>query len=113
MRFFGLLILIILALVGKKATVEIALCPEHQAARKKLITTAWIIIGIGVLLMLSVIVMQNEIPAVIGIFVFLFGGFFGAIASRCVTAAKITKENVWIKGAKEQFLSTLPDWPGI
>ena len=30
-----------------------------------------------------------------------------------VVATKITKENVWIKGAKKEFLDTLPEWPGI
>ena len=114
-RLFYLIILIILAIVCKKVTVHISLCQKHVAERKRAIVVAWGILGLGLLSLVGSAVFQNAIAIfiIIGLVFFLAAIIYGAVKGRSVVATKITKENAWIKGAKKEFLETLPEWPGI
>ena len=107
-----LILLIVVLIVRKKATLHIGVCEKHRAQRKQDLIIGWsgALGGIGMLIASAVA--QSGWLAFAGFVVMLFGLIWGGIRAPLVTASKITKENVWIRGAKREFLDTLPEWPG-
>lgn len=41
----------------------------------------------------------------------LGAAIYGGIKGPLISAAKITKEQVWVKGVAPAFLAELPEWP--
>ncbi len=111
--FCNLLIYAIVAVcVRKKAIVHIGLCERHRVGRKRGIVVCWV----GVLGGLGMIIgggMNNSGLVILpGIILLLVGIIYGAVTGARISAAKITKENVWIKGVNKDLLAELPEWTG-
>jgi len=48
--------------------------------------------------------------ALLGIVLLLGGAIYGGVTGARISAARITKENVWLKGVNQEFLADLPEW---
>lgn len=114
----SLCVYIILALIlSKKATIHIGLSDEWFAKRSRAIMIGWgsvvasiVMIGAGIAL-----VDQNDafgILIAVGVLVFLVGAIYGLIAARMVAPTRIDDQFVWLKGVHQEYLKTLPVWPG-
>jgi hypothetical protein len=115
--YFALILISILIyaivafIVRKKALVHIGLCEKHRTQRKWAIIVACIgfVLGIGLL----VLGLSQEsgwaifASVILMIAALVVGGAKGGV----VSAAKIDKEFVWVKGANETFLAEFPEWP--
>jgi hypothetical protein len=55
---------------------------------------------------------ENGLVAVIGILLMLGGLLWGVAKVPTVSAAKIEKDFVWVKGGGREFLDDLPEWTG-
>ncbi|HKO61445.1 MAG TPA: hypothetical protein VJV03_09815 [Pyrinomonadaceae bacterium] len=107
-----LIYLIIALIVRKSATIEIGLCDEHQAKRRRnvLITTALGIVGLfGFVLAAG---FDDGIYLLIGFVALIATLIYGIAVARVVAPAKIDDRFVWLTGVNKQYLSELPQWPG-
>jgi hypothetical protein len=116
--FFNILIYAILAIVlSKTATIHIGISDEWRYRRIRRILVAWaaILIGIGLLGCGIAFVDRNDgLGAGLmigGIVLLLVGALSGLIGAQLVTAKRITKDYVWLKGVHPGFLDHLPAWP--
>jgi hypothetical protein len=113
---FILLNLVIYAIVAvcvrKKAIVHIGLCDKHRVRRKWGIVVCWIGVLGGFGMIISGAVGGAGIVALIGIVLLLGAAIYGGITGARISAARITKENVWLKGVNKDFLAELPEWTG-
>ncbi len=113
----NLLIYIILALcLQKKATIHIGLSDEWFARRRRAILIGWSVVLLSIGLALFGLVNSERSDAygwlVVTAFPLLIGGaIYGAVASRMVVATRIDATYVYLKGACQEFLATLPQWP--
>lgn len=110
----SLLIYVIVAvIVRKKAVVEIGLCEQHRKRRINFIIGGWVgvVAGIG-LLVAGIYANTSGMMILAGIVVALVAAVVGISQAGVVSAAKIEKDTVWLKGAGSVFLASLPQWPG-
>jgi DNA-directed RNA polymerase subunit RPC12/RpoP len=108
-----LILLIVVLIVRKKAIVHIGLCEKHRAQRKVGLAVGWTGALGGIVLIIGGVAFKSGWTVLAGVAAFLFGCIYGGIRASTVAATKITKENVWIRGARREFLDTLPEWPGL
>ena len=109
----NLLIYAVVALcVRKKATVWIGLCEQHRVRRKYGMLGCWAGVLGGLVLLVAGAVQGSGIAAMAGLVLLLGGAIYGGITGARVSPARITKENVWLKGVNKEFLAELPEWPG-
>ena len=108
-----LIYFIVAMIVRKTATVEVGLCQEHMAKRRRnvFITLALILLGVSGFV-LTVIVGDNNF-LLAGIFLILAGIIYGVVALRIVTPARIDDRFVWLNGVNKDYLNELPQWPGV
>jgi hypothetical protein len=111
--------LIVVMLVRKKAVLHVGLCENHRAARKRDLLIGWCGALGGILVVVTAGVALSStnsavagVMLLVGILAFLFCLFYGLAKAPVVKAAKITKENVFLKGVNRDFLAGLPEWPG-
>jgi len=109
----SILIYIIVAMVVRKtATVDVGLCPEHLAARKKNTVITWAL-GLMSIASLVLAAMFEDVT-----FVFVSAAFLiatavvGIITLRVVAPTKIDDQFVWLKGVNADYLQEFPDWHG-
>lgn len=110
-----LVLLIVVLAVRKKAILHVGLCEKHQAVRRQTIMIGWIGALGGLALCFGAFVFHGGTAVlfvVTGIFVFLGFLIYAGLRAPMVSPAKITKENVWLKGVHRDFLNTLPEWTG-
>jgi hypothetical protein len=117
----GLLILLILVLVlQKKATIYIGLSQEWWRKRRRALWIGWVsgLLGLAIVAGSIVIVADPHCRTpwvgwgiLLGFVMTLGGGIYGSAASRMVTPARITDTHVWLKGVHPDFLADLPPWP--
>ena len=106
-----LIFLIVALIVRKKAVLHVGLCDRHRAQRRQAI-----IIGCsGTLAGLAIAVIGGAAfssgwLAFAGVMIFLVTAIYGGLIAPMVSAAKISGENVWIKGVHRDFLADLPEW---
>jgi hypothetical protein len=112
--FLNLLImLIVIVIVRKKAVLEIGLCQTHQARRKANILVSWGIMALGFgIIAIAAFLLKSILVGVLGGCTVLGSAIYAAIMVPPISAAKITKENAWVKGVGPEFLAELPEWPG-
>lgn len=109
----NLLIYAIVAMcVRKKATLHIGLCEKHRVQRKWGILVCWLGVLGGFAGIIGGAAANNGLVIISGIALLLFGAIYGGITGARVSPAKITKENVWLKGVNKDFLAELPEWIG-
>lgn len=107
-----LILLIVILIVRKKAVLHVGLCAEHRVVRRRAVLIGWIgSIGGLALIALDGTVFNSGWLALIGGLVFLGSVIYGGIKGPVISAAKITKEQVWVKGVAPSFLAELPEWP--
>ena len=108
----SLLIYIIVAIIiRKKALIHIGLCEQHRAQRKWTILGSWLAVVGGLVLIFTAIATSGWL-ALAGVISLLGGAIYGAVKGPTVSAAKIDKDVVWVKGAGPAFLEKLPEWSG-
>ncbi|MFI4862033.1 MAG: hypothetical protein ACIAXF_15310 [Phycisphaerales bacterium JB063] len=109
----GILIYAIVAVcIRKKVKVSISLCQEHK--RQRMIWNMLLVVGLigGVMLAITGAVMESGLIAIVGGLLFLFGLVSAVMASSGALRPTFIDERVArLKGAKEPFLASLPDWP--
>ena len=109
--FLGILIYAIVAMIVRKtATVEIGLCDRHLRRRRIAIGVAWLMLF--VLIGGFAIGMGTDQGAFIGIgfVVALIGWIICGIISSGVSAARIDKEYIWLRGVCRDYLDELPEF---
>lgn len=111
--FVALLIYVIVALVLRKtATVEIGLCDEHRAKRRRNLLITWALFGLGIAGFVLAIMMSDGTYLGFGALALLAALIFGVVAVRVVTPAKIDDRFVWLRGVNKDYLEELPQWVG-
>ena len=109
----ALLIYLIVAMVLRKsATVEIGLCDEHRAKRRRNIMITWVLSILGVLGFVLTIATNDGTYLGFGALALFAALIFGLIAVRVVTPAKIDDRFVWLRGVNKEYLDELPQWAG-
>jgi hypothetical protein len=112
--FVALLVYAIIAMVIRQtATVEIGLCELHRARRKQniLITIAALLLSVTAFAVS--INMLDGMYALAGLALLLGGTIYGIVTIRVITPSKIDRSFVWIRGISAEYLSLLPQWPGL
>ncbi len=99
-------------LVRKGAEVEIPLCGEHAAKRKRNIGIAWGVVITGLTMGVAGGVGGYMGILFIGVLFFLAGIIFGISTVPPVKPNKIDQNHVWLSGAGRKYLETLPEWTG-
>lgn len=107
-----LVLLIVILIVRKKAILHVGLCEQHRAHRKTALIIGWVGLLGGLIVLISGVVWQSGLAALLGALLLLGGGIYGAVRGTIITAAKIDKTNVWVKGVHQDFLAQLPEWLG-
>ncbi|MDB6023557.1 MAG: hypothetical protein JWQ04_3414 [Pedosphaera sp.] len=110
-----LVLLVVVLIVRKKAVLHVGLCGLHRAQRKQTILIGWLGALGGLTVGLGAFAFSSTWAAVFGVtgfLVFIASAIYGALKGPMVSAAKVTKENVWLKGVHRDFMANLPEWPG-
>jgi hypothetical protein len=103
-------------LSAKRAQIEVGLCERHR--RSKAVTVA---LGSLLLLLASIAVLTQVRATDVTLPLLATGGLIGgvigliyaAVGGRLVRATKITDTHIWLKGAGEAYLTSLPDAPAL
>ncbi len=101
-------------LSAKRAQIEIGLCERHRRSRAvtvALSSLAAILASIIVFTQVRATDVTLPLLATAGLIGGVVGLIYAAVAGRLVRAAKITDTHLWLKGAGEPFLASLPDAP--
>jgi uncharacterized membrane protein len=113
LAFIGLLLYLIVALVTRKtAIVDVGLCRDHVAARKRDILITW---ALGLSFVLSWVVsamMEDMTFLLIGIALMFATAIYGVLRVRIVAPNKIDDHFVWLTGVHPSYLQQLPEWRG-
>jgi hypothetical protein len=104
---------VVAAIVRKRALVAPGLCAAHKKRRRLGVAAAWIVLGLGLVLLFMGFSDQVSTPVVgaVGMLLILVSALVGIIASRILTARKIDENYVWLKGCGPEFLDSLPPLP--
>ena len=109
----ALLIYFIVAMILRKsATVEIGLCDEHQARRRRDLWITITLVVVGLLGFVFAIGFADAMYLVIGFVALIAAMIYGIAVTRVVAPAKIDDRFVWLAGVNKQYLNELPQWPG-
>ena len=107
-----LILLIVVLIVRKKAVLNIGLCTKHRAQRQQAITIGWAGFFGGLVLAIGGgMAFKSGWFVLAGILIIFGAGIYGGLKAPMISATKITKENVWVKGVHRDFLAGLPEWP--
>ena len=111
--FASLLIYLIVAMVvRKKARIDVGLCAEHKAARKRSIAITWSLglLSIGSFVMAA---MLEDFTFIVASLAFLVATIiYGIVTLRIVAPTKIDEHYVWLKGANPEYLQEFPELSG-
>ena len=109
----ALLIYFIVAMVLRKsATVEIGLCDEHQAKRRRDIWITIALVIVGLLGFVCAIGFGDPTYLLLAFGAFFAALIYGIAVARVIAPAKIDDRFVWLTGVNKQYLDELPSWPG-
>lgn len=107
-----LIYLVVALIVRKRATVEVALCPQHRQSRWIHIAIAWtLVLGGGAGIVLGANDQDLAILIGLGILAILAGIVWGVVGARIVFARRIDPQWVKLGGAGRPFLASLPEFP--
>src|SRR5207247_5895529 len=94
----------------------IGLCERHRRSRATNIALfSLAVVGASILIFTQVHATDVVLPllATAGLIGGVIGLLYAAVGTRIVRAAQITDTHVWLKGAGESFLASLPDAPAV
>jgi hypothetical protein len=103
-------------LSAKRAQLEIGLCERHRRSRAvtvALVSLAVILASIIVFAQVRTTDLTLPLLASAGLIGGVAGLLYAAVGGRLVRATKITDTHLWLKGAGEPFLASLPDAPAV
>ena len=101
---------------AKQAKIEVGLCERHRRSRAiNIALVSLAVLGLSVLTFTTVRATDVVLPllATAGLIGGVIGLLYAAVGTRLVRAAQMTDTHVWLKGAKEPFLASLPDAPAV
>jgi hypothetical protein len=111
----------IMAKLVPQVRVEVALCKKHSSnwSRDLRINLPLIVIGLGLLVLSFYLKFAQDLPdtpftwfaAVLGILSFATGALSSVIGGDPVYLRRRRSGCVWLKGAGESYLASLPRWP--
>ena len=111
--FVSILIYAIVAMIVRKtATIDVGLCAEHHAARKRNIAITWAfgLLSIGSLVAAA---MLEDFTFVVASIAFLLATIvYGIVTLRIVAPTKIDDHYVWLTGANADYLQEFPELSG-
>ncbi|TME68029.1 MAG: hypothetical protein E6I48_17305, partial [Chloroflexi bacterium] len=103
-------------LSAKRAQLDIGLCERHR--RSRAVTVA--LSSVAVILASFIVFTQVRatditlpLLATVGLIGGVAGLLYAAVGGRLVRATKITDTHIWLKGAGEPFLASLPNPPAV
>jgi len=101
---------------AKQAKVEIGLCERHRSSRAVNIALfSLAVLGLSIFVFTQVRATDLVLPllATAGLMGGVIGLIYAAVGTRLVRATRITDTHIWLKGAGEPFLASLPDAPAV
>ena len=109
--FGGALFYVVLALIFRKsAKIEVGLCENHYALRKRDILITWILglLSVGSFFLASQL--EDLTYVGVGIMLIISTAIYGIMKVRVVTPTKIDDHLIWLKGFDRNYLADLPEW---
>ena len=107
----GALFYVLVAMILRKtATIEVGLCEDHSAVRRRDIIITW---TIGLLTVGSFFLASQfrDLTFVgIGVLLLLATAVYGILRVTVVTPTKIDDNFVWLKGSNPNYLASFPEW---
>lgn len=101
---------IILALIfQKKFTVQLPVCEVHLKKRKNFLFFQWATVFLTIVGFIIGAATNSDVAIMLSM-VLILVIVISALAGRLVYAAKFKKDNLWVRGAGKEFLSSLPDF---
>src|SRR5438093_8816744 len=101
---------------AKQAKVEVGLCERHRRSRAiNIALVSLAVLGASIFVFTQVQATDVVLPllATAGLIGGVIGLLYAAVGTRLVRATQITDTHVWLKGAGEPFLASLPDAPAV
>jgi hypothetical protein len=99
---------------AKRASIEFGLCERHRRSRAiniALVSTAVLLASIYVFTQVRTTELVLPLLATVGLIGSVIGLVYAAVGTRVVRATKLTDTHIWLKGAGEAFLASLPPAP--
>ena len=109
--FGGALFYVILAMIMRKtATIEVGLCENHSAIRRRDIMITWTLglLSVGSFFLASQL--EDLTFVAIGGLLILAAALYGIARVKVVTPTKIDENLIWLKGFSRDYLIGLPEW---
>lgn len=99
---------IVATIVRKTARVEVGLCPEHFATRRRAIAIGWALGLLGLLVLMASGAAEAPVLVVVALLLMLAGLITGIQGAATLRAHHIDDRCVRLKGAGSGFLRALP-----
>ena len=110
----GALFYILLAVfLRKTAIVEVGLCENHSAIRRRDIIITWVLGLFSVFSFFLASQLADLTFVGIGSVLVLITGIYGAVRIPVVSPTKIDDNFVWLKGFGTSYLAELPEWRSL
>lgn len=103
-------------LAAKRAKIDIGLCDRHRRSRAvtlALVSVAVIIASIIIFTQVGATDAVLPLLATAGLSAGVIGLLWAAVSGRQVRATNITDTHIWLRGAGEEFLASLPAAPPL
>ena len=101
---------------AKRASIEVGLCERHRRSRAvnvALVSVAALLGSLYVFTQVRATELVLPLLATVGLIGGVVGLLYAAVGFRVVRATKMTDTHIWLKGAGEAFLASLPAAPVI
>lgn len=109
--FAGALFYVLVALILRKtATIEVGLCENHSALRRRDIIITWILglLSVGSFFLAAQLEDLSFVGT--GVLLILSAVIYGIVRVRVVTPTKIDENLIWLKGFDRNYLADFPEW---
>jgi hypothetical protein len=103
--------IIVSLLVRKSAKVEVPICNEDRSRWQMWVTISWVTGLAGLAGIFVAAGMESWVLALIGIAALLTGLFMGPLKATLITAKKIERDYVWVRGTCKDYRERLPEFP--
>jgi hypothetical protein len=101
-------------LAAKRAQIEVGLCERHRRSRAVTVALGSLAVILAAFIVFTQVKATDvtlPLIATAGLIGGVIGLTYAAVGGRLVRATKITDTHLWLKGAGEAFLASLPDAP--